>query len=207
LAEDHQLVREGLRALFSQEPALEIVGEASDGLGALELVEKSKPDVLLLDLRLPRLHGLEVLRQIPKRSNTKVLVLSMFSDDAYLLEALALGANGYVVKDCSFAELAQAIRAVASGEQYLSEPLRRKALSASLRWAAPGSPGRVKLSKRELGVLELAAEGKTSTEIATTLFISRRTAEAHRSNLMKKLGLKTQTDLVLYAVRRGLISA
>jgi DNA-binding NarL/FixJ family response regulator len=205
LAEDHHLVREGLKALLKAEPCLDLVGEASDGLQALAIVEKEKPDVLLLDLRIPRLHGIEVMRQLRDQKHTRVVVVSMHSDEPYVIEALKSGVSGYVLKDCPPSELMLAIRTVAAGTQYLCEALRQKALSATLRRLVPGIHG-PQLTKRELLVLELAAEGKTSAEIAETLFISRRTAEAHRANLMKKLGLKTQTDLVLYAVRNGMIS-
>ena len=205
LAEDHKLVREGLKALLKNEPAFELVGEASDGLQAVEIVEKHKPDILLLDLRIPRLHGIEVLRQIRDQHKTRVVVVSMHSDEPYVVEALKNGVSGYVLKDCPPSELIHAIRTAASGGQYLCESLRQKAISATLKRLVPGVQG-PQLTKREVLVLELAAEGKTSSEIAKSLFISRRTAEAHRANLMKKLGLKTQTDLVLYAVRNGLIT-
>jgi DNA-binding NarL/FixJ family response regulator len=205
LAEDHKLVREGLKALLTAEPCFDLVGEASDGLEAVKMVEKEKPDVLLLDLRIPRLHGIEVLRQLRDQPHTKIVVVSMHSEEPYLIEALKNGVSGYVLKDCARAELVEAIRTAASGGQYLAESLRQKAVAATLKRLVPGVRG-PQLTKRELLVLELAAEGRTSAEIATTLFISRRTAEAHRANLMKKLGLKTQTDLVLYAVRNGMIS-
>jgi DNA-binding NarL/FixJ family response regulator len=205
LAEDHKLVREGLKALLKNEGSFELVAEASDGLQAVEIVEREQPDVLLLDLRIPRLHGIEVLRQIRDQEKTRVVVVSMHSDEPYVVEALKNGVSGYVLKDCPPSELIQAIRTAAAGGQYLCESLRQKAISATLKRLVPGVQG-PQLTKRELLVLELAAEGKTSSEIAKKLFISRRTAEAHRANLMKKLGLKTQTDLVLYAVRNGIIS-
>ncbi len=205
LAEDHKLVREGLKALLKAEPCFQLVGEASDGLEAVKLVEKEKPDVLLLDLRIPRLHGIEVLRQLREETRTRVVVVSMHSDEPYVIEALKNGVSGYVLKDCPPSELVLAIRTAADGGQYLCESLRQKAISATLKRLVPGLQG-PQLTKRELLVLELAAEGKTSAEIAASLFISRRTAEAHRANLMKKLGLKTQTDLILYAVRNGIIS-
>jgi DNA-binding NarL/FixJ family response regulator len=205
LVEDHKLVREGFKALLKAEPSFELVGEASDGLEAVEMVEKEKPDVLLLDLRIPRLHGIEVLRQLRDQPHTRIVVVSMHSDEPYVIEALKNGVSGYVLKDCSTAELVEAIRTAASGGQYLAESLRQKTIAATLKRLAPGMRG-PQLTKRELLVLELAAEGKTSGEIASSLFISRRTAEAHRANLMKKLGLKTQTDLVLYALRNGMIS-
>ena len=205
VAEDHRLVREGLKALLRSEPCFELVGEASDGLQAVELAQEQKPDILLLDLRIPRLHGIEVLRQLQDQDKTKVIVVSMHSEDSYIIEALRNRVAGYVLKDCSSAELITAIRTAMSGGQYLCEPLRQKAMTATLKRFLPGMQGQ-QLTKREMVVLELAAEGKTSSEIAQSLFISRRTAEAHRANLMKKLGLKTQTDLVLYAVRNGIIA-
>jgi DNA-binding NarL/FixJ family response regulator len=205
LAEDHRLVREGLKAVLKSEPAFELVGEASDGLEAVALVEKEKPDVLLLDLRIPRLHGIEVLRQLRDQTHTSVVVVSMHADEPYIIETLRNGVSGYVLKDSPASELIQAIRTAAAGGQYLAEALRQKAISATLKRLVPGVTG-PQLTKRELQVLELAAEGRTSGEIAQSMFISRRTAEAHRANLMKKLGLKTQTDLVLYAVRNGMIT-
>ena len=205
LAEDHLLVREGLKSILAAHPAFQIVGEASDGLGAVQLVETLKPDVLILDLRIPRLHGLEVLRQLRGQTFTKVIVVTMYDDDPSLIEALRNGAAGYVLKDCAGAELFEAIRSVQSGEQYLAEALRQKATSAALKRLVPGVH-EPRISPRELVVMQLAAEGRTSAEIASHLFISRRTAEAHRANVLKKLHLKNQTDLVLYAVRNGMLS-
>ena len=179
IAEDHTLVREGLKVMLKSEPSFEVLGEASNGLEAVEMVEKEKPDVLLLDLRIPRLHGTEVLSRLRNTSKTKVLVVSMHSEDTFVVEAFKNGATGYVLKDCKPAELFAAIRSVAAGNQYLCEQLR----------------------PRMLAVFPSAA-----SEIAEALFISRRTAEAHRANLMRKLSLKTQTDLVLYAIRKGIIA-
>jgi len=205
LAEDHALVLQGFKALLEQEPSFEIVGEASNGLEAVQVVEKTKPDVLLLDLRIPHLHGIDVLRQVHERTKTKVVIVSMYSDEPYLIEAMRTDVSGYVLKDCPPEELIRAIRAVASGRQYICESLRQKALSGALKRVVSGTSGG-HLTKREYAVLELAAQGKTSSQIASELVVSRRTAEAHRANLMKKLGLKTQTDLVLYAIRSELIS-
>jgi DNA-binding NarL/FixJ family response regulator len=205
LAEDHKLVRDGLKALLEKEPTFSIVAEASDGLEAVELVMREKPDVLLLDLRIPRLHGIEVLRQLRDQTDTRVVVVSMHADEPYIVEAIKNRVSGYVLKDSPSNDLIQAIRTAASGGQFFSEPLQRKAFHLSLRRVVPGQRS-ANLTKREHVVLELAAEGRTSGEIADRLFISRRTAEAHRANIMRKLGLKTQTDLVLYAVRHGIIS-
>lgn len=205
LAEDDQLVREGLKAILQHHSSFEVVGEAGDGIEAVKLVQTKKPDVLLLDLRIPRLHGIEVLRRLRDGCDTHVVVVSMHADEPYVIEALKNGVSGYVLKDCGSEELIEAIRTAAAGGQYLCEPLRQKAMSATLKRLVPGLQGAY-LTKRELLVLELAAEGKTSAQIAAALSISRRTAEAHRANLMKKLNLKTQTDLVLYAVRNGIIT-
>ena len=202
LADDHELVRDGIRTLLASDPSLEIVAEAGDGLEALEMVQHHHPDVLLLDLRMPRLHGIDVIRHVHGQSGTKVVVLSMHTEEPYLVEALRRGASGYLPKHCSLAELVQGIRAAAGGQDYVPEPLRQRAMSAALK-----TKGRAHVTNREQAVLELAAQGKTSVEIATALQISCRTAEAHRANLMKKLSLKTQTDLMLYALRQGLVSA
>jgi len=207
IAEDHELVREGLKALLKDDPSFELVAEAKDGLQAVELVKKRKPDVLLLDLRIPRLHGLEVLRQVQDAQRTHVVIVTMHSDEPYIIEAFRSGASGYVLKDSPPKVLKEAIRVVAEGSQFICDPLQQKALKATLKRALPGGGTTKGLTKRELVVLEQAASGRTSQEIAAALFISRRTAEAHRANLMKKLGLKSQTDLVLYAIRTGLIAA
>jgi len=204
LAEDHRLVREGLKALLKTESSFELVGEASDGLEALQVVEKTHPDVLLLDLRLPRIHGLDVLRQLRDQKQTKVVVVSMHSDEPYVIQAMRNGVSAYVLKDCPPDELVEAIRIAAAGGQYICDSLRQSALTAGLK-RLTSKQSNQNLTRRETLVFELAAEGKTSQEIAQKLFISRRTAEAHRANLMKKLGLRTQTDLVLYAVRKGIV--
>jgi two-component system response regulator NreC len=206
IAEDHTLVREGLKTLLKSEPSFQIVGEAGDGIEAVSMVKKYKPEVLLLDLRMPGLHGLEVLRQIRDEEQTNVVIVSMHTDEPYIVESLRSGVSGYVLKDCPSSEMVQAIRTAADGGQYLCESLRQRAVAATLKRLIPGA-SKTRLTEREVVVLEMAASGKTCNDVALSLGISRRTAEAHRSNLMKKLGLKTQTDLVLYAIRNGIISA
>ena len=208
LADDHKVVRQGLRALMEAEPDFSVVGEAGDGLEALRLVEQLSPNVLVLDLMMPGLNGLEVARQLSKRSpNIRIVVLSMYSNEAYVLEALSNGASAYVLKDSSSADLVHAVREVSAGRRYLSPPLSDRAIEAYQEKAKAATLDKYEmLTTREREVLQLAAEGHTSTDIAARLGISSRTAEAHRSNLMHKLGMHTQADLIRYALRRGIIA-
>ena len=207
LADDHRVVRQGLRALLEAEPDFRVIGEAGDGLEALQMVEQLKPNVLVLDLMMPGLNGLEVARQLNKHSpQTRTVVLSMYSNEAYVLEALGNGASAYVLKDSSSADLVHAVREVAAGRRYLSPPLSDRAIEAYQEKAKAATLDKYEtLTTREREVLQLAAEGHTNTEIAARLGISSRTAEAHRSNLMHKLALHTQADLIRYALRRGII--
>lgn len=207
LADDHQVVRHGLRVLLESEPAFSIVGEASDGLEAADMLERLHPDVIVLDLMMPGMNGLEVTRQAAHRSpNTNVVILSMHTNEAYVLEALRAGAKAYVLKSATSDELIRAIRQVVSGRRYLSPPLSERAIEAYSR-KAEGTvmdPYEM-LTTREREVLQLAAEGFTNAEIATKLSISPRTAETHRTNLMRKLGLHNQSDLIRFAIRRGIL--
>jgi DNA-binding NarL/FixJ family response regulator len=207
LADDHNVVRQGLRALLETEPDFRIVGEVGDGPEAVHLVERLQPDVLVLDLMLPGLSGLEVTRLVRQGSpKTRVLILSMYADEAYVLRALKNGAAGYVLKDSSAADLVQGVREVASGRRYLSPPLSDRAIERYAQRAEGVTEDSYELlTTREREVLHLAAEGHTNAEIAARLGISPRTAETHRANLMHKLGLETQTNLVRYALRRGII--
>ena len=209
LAEDHHIVRQGLKALLGGEKDFKLLGEAADGLKAVALVESCKPDVLVLDLMIPRLHGLEVIRRIrSEHAATRVIVLSMHSDEPYVVEALRSGALGYVLKDCTASNLAEAISSVAAGKRYLSPVLAERAMEAFFQNPAqPGLDPYDTLTGRERLVLQLAAEGLNNPDIAKKLFISPRTAESHRANLMRKLSLRSQTDLVRYAIRKKIISA
>ena len=208
LADDHHVVRKGMRAVLEAEPDFSLVGEASDGLKTVQLVEHLRPDVLVLDLMMPGLNGIEVTRQVGKRSpQTRVLILSMHANEDYVLEALRNGATGYVLKDTGMAELVKAVREVAAGRRYLSPVLAERAIDAYVRQTQESTLDRYEtLTDREREVLHLAAEGLTNAKVAARLSISTRTAESHRNNMMRKLGLRTQTDLVLYALRRGIIT-
>ena len=207
LADDHHVVRQGLRALLEAEPDLKVIGEAGNGLEAIQLVGQLKPNVLVLDLMMPILNGLEVTRQISKHSSqTRVVILSMYANEAYVLEALGNGASAYVMKDSSSADLVLAVREVAAGHRYLSPPLSDRAIEVYQEKAKAATLDKYEtLTTREREVLQLTAEGHTNSEIATRLGISSRTAETHRSNLMHKLSLHTQADLIRYALRRGII--
>jgi DNA-binding NarL/FixJ family response regulator len=208
IADDHQVVIDGLKALLANEPDMVVVGQANDGLQVLPKVLELKPDVLVLDLMMPGLNGLEVARQMRERAPaTKVIVLSMHSNDAYVVEALRNGVAGYVLKQADAHALLDAVRAVRAGGCYLSPPLSREKLA---RWESETKATMFDpydtLSTREREVLQLAAEGLTSAAIGARLKIGRRTVESHRANVQHKLGIKSHAELVRLAVKRGLVS-
>jgi DNA-binding NarL/FixJ family response regulator len=207
LADDHQVVREGLRLLLEAQPDLCVVGEAADGLEAAELVERLKPDVLVVDLIMPGLGGLDVAREAKRRApKTRIVLLSMHSSDSFVLQALKNGASAYVLKDSSAAELVQAIRTVLAGGRYLSPPLSQKAIDDYVKRAESTEVDVYEtLTSREREVLHLAAEGLGNTAIGARLGISPRTAETHRAHLMDKLGLRSTAALVVYALDHGLV--
>jgi two-component system response regulator NreC len=207
LADDHPLVREGLRALLEADPDFSVVGQADDGVEVPSLVEQLCPDVVVLDLMMPGRSGLEVTHELAQRRDAPpVLILSMHDSEAYVSEALRSGAAGYVLKQAPAAELAVGIRAVAAGVRFLSPPLTERALDAYLRRVGGEPDPYDTLTPREREVLALAAEGHTNADIADRLFISRRTVETHRARAMHKLGLRSHVELVLYAVRRGIVT-
>lgn len=208
LADDHRVVRQGLKALIEREPDLGVVGEAADGLEAIELAVEKKPDVMVIDLMMPGLPGAEVVRRISKlRKDIRVVVLSMHADKSYVAEALDAGASAYVLKDASAGDLVEAIRSVIAGRKYFSPPLTQEQVDSYRERLSTGRLDAYStLSKREREVLQLVAEGHTNKEVADRLSISPRTAESHRASLMKKLGLDSTADLVRYAARRGLVS-
>lgn len=208
LADDHQVLREALRLLLEMQSDFEVIAETGDGLDAVVLTEKYKPDVLIVDMMMPGLSGLEVARRTKRVSpTTKVIVLSMYDTESYVVESLQEGVAGYVLKKSSSQELVFAIRQALDGNLYLSPSLNERAIQAYLQRSADS---RVEdplntLTDRERDVLQLAAEGLSNPQIAEKLTLSARTIEMHRGNLLKKLGLKSQTDLVKFAVKRGLV--
>lgn len=206
MADDHQVVRKGLKALLSAEQDFQIVGEAGDGLEALKQVEEFHPDILVLDLMMAGINGLEVTRQIQKKGlETGVVILSMHSNEAYVLEALRSGAKAYVLKESSPEELIRAIREVFAGRRYLSAPLSERAIEAYLKKTEVQSDPYSQLTTREREILLLTVQGFSNNEIAKRLYISPRTVETHRNNLMRKLGLRSQTQLIQFAMQRGII--
>ncbi len=207
LVEDHQVVREGLRAILEAQPDFVVVHETGDGREVPDVVDRLRPNVLLLDMVLPGLNGLEIMQRVRQRTpNTRVLVLSMHANESYVLEALRNGAAGYVLKTASSRELILAVLAVVAGKHYLSPPLSDRVIAAYAERTQSATDLYETLTTREREVLHLAAEGRKNTEIADRLGVSIRTVETHRANLMRKLNLQTHTDLVRYALRRGLLT-
>jgi len=208
LADDHPIVRQGLRHLLEAEPNLKMVGEASNGLEAVGLVEKFKPDVLIVDIVMPELNGLEVLKQAMERSpQTRCIVLSMQSADVYVVEALKAGALGYVLKETGPSELINAVHQVIQGRRYLSPRISERLIDMLIESSQKSTADPYQtLTNREREILQMAAEGLSSAEIAKRLSISPRTAELHRGRMMNKLGLKNQTELIRYAFKRGILT-
>jgi len=204
LADDHIVVRQGLRSLLDSQPDLDVIGEANDGLEALDMIRTLKPMVSVLDLMMPRLSGLEVTRQVCRFS--QVLILSMHADEAYVLEALRKGASGYVLKDATADELIRAIRIVSAGQHYLSAPYSARAIDAYIHRIKTDSLDPYDtLTHREREILQLVIKGHNSSEIAERLSISQRTVEAHRASFNRKLNLHSQADLIKLAINKGLL--
>jgi two-component system, NarL family, response regulator NreC len=203
LVDDHALVRHGFRMILAAQPDMEIAGEAGNGNDAVELAQKLKPDVVVMDVAMPELNGIEATRRLIELSpRTRVLALSMHKDAVYVREILRAGARGYLLKDSADADLLAAVRAVAKGEGYLSPGVSDAVLSDYRRHVTDPLD---LLTSREREVLQLIAEGKTNKEIATSLTLSVYTVEAHRGRVMEKLNLHSTGELVRFAVRSGLI--
>ena len=205
VADDHKIMREALSYMLETQSDFQVLAGAGDGLEALQLMEKHKPDVLVVDMSMPGLSGLEVARQMKNVSPvTKVIVLSMHDAESYVVDALGAGAAAYVLKKSSSKELILAIRQALAGHLYLSPSLNERAIQAYIQRAQDSRGGDPydALTPREREVFQLAAEGLSNPQIADRLSLSPRTVEMHRANLMKKLGLNSQTELVKYAVKR-----
>lgn len=209
LAEDHTIVRKGIRSLLDDQPNIEVIGEAEDGREAIEKVEQLFPDIILMDNTMPNLNGLEATRQIKKRfPEIKILILTMHTNEEYILQFLRAGASGYLVKQTAPNELVSAIEAVYRGDSFLSPSISRTIIDEFIRQAE--STGKWDsydtLTDREREVLQLLAEGFSSKEIADDLHISVKTVGVHKINLMHKLNLHSQSEITKYAIRKGIIS-
>jgi DNA-binding NarL/FixJ family response regulator len=208
LAEDHTILREGLRALLTADPNFEIIGEAADGRAAVRFVEKQIPDLILMDLSMPRMTGMDAIREIKKRyPQTKIIALTVHKTEEYLRTTLHAGADGYVLKDATRDELMMAIQSVLKGKTYLSPGVSGRVIEGYLEGKESQMPPSTLglLSQREREVLKLIAEGYKNKEIATDLCISLKTVEKHRANLMKKLDLHNAAALTAYAIEQGLV--
>ena len=209
IAEDHTILREGLRSLLSSNPDLDIVGEAQDGQEAIRCVEKLKPQLVLMDLSMPRMNGMDAIKEIKKRSpETKILVLTVHKNEEYILATLQAGANGYALKDSTHAELGMAIKNVLCGNFYMSPGISGKIVEGYLKGKKPLKPTSPwdTLTQRERGILKMIAEGYRNKGIADYLCISVKTVEKHRANLMQKLDLHSVSALTAFAIQKGLIT-
>jgi two-component system, NarL family, response regulator NreC len=208
IADDHTLVRQGLRKILESQTGWVVVGEAGDGRDAVQQTMDLQPDVVVMDIAMPRLNGVEALQQIERRHpNTRVLVLSMYSDEAYVTRAVRAGAAGYLLKDSADVDLIQAVCALSEGKSFFSPAVARVLLDEYVRQLAErGIADRFDtLSEREREVFQLIAEGHSNKEVATMLHISPTTVETHRAHIMEKLDLHSTADIVLCAVRKGIV--
>jgi len=210
LADDHLMVREGIKSIIVKSEDYIVVGEASDGRSALESIERLKPDVAILDIAMPLMTGIEVARQLKKYNpGIKIIMLTQYDDDEYIKELLLVGIDGYILKENASDDLIKAIEEVVKGNKYLSPQVTTKVVSG----LTPDRAGDRKdvvtrfeqLTRRETEILKLIAEGKTNREIASLLFISEHTVKAHRTNIMTKMGMKNLTEVIRYAIKKGLI--
>jgi two-component system, NarL family, response regulator NreC len=208
LADDHNVLRKGLRRILEEQPDLEVVGEAADGREAVTLTNILRPDIVVMDIAMPLMNGLEATRQILLRhSELNVLILSMYSDENYVVQVLRAGARGYLLKDTAEEDLITAVRTVASGQPFFSPKIAKLLLGDGMqRLRQEGvSDSYDLLTAREREVLQLIAEGKSNKESAAALFVSPTTIETHRARIMDKLDLHSTADIVLYAVRKGIV--
>jgi len=209
IAEDHTILREGLRSLLSSHPSFEIVGEAEDGREAIRCVEKFKPDLILTDLSMPKMNGMEAIKEIKRESPaTKVLVLTVHKAEEYILATFRAGADGYILKDSTHSELVMAVKKVLDGKRYISPEISEKVIEGYLegKKTLKSRTSWETLTQREREILKLIAEGYKNKEIADDLCISVKTVEKHRANLMEKLDLHNIQALTAFAIERGLVS-
>ena len=203
IADDHGIVRSGLRLLLERQGDIEVVGEAADGAEAREVAVRERPDLAILDVRMPKLTGLQATREIKQQApEVAILILSMHDDERYLFEALKAGAAGYVLKAQADTDLLDAVRAVERGEPFLTPEAQRALIKDMLE---RGPDGADPLTPREEEIVKLVAEANTTRQIAEILHLSEKTVENHRANAMRKLGMRDRVELVRYAIRRGLI--
>ena len=208
LADDHTIIRSGLRLLLEQQPSFKVVAEAEDGRQAVQLVSKHRPDVVILDIGMPQLNGIEATRQIvAQEPHPNVVILSMHSDESYVLRALKAGARAYILKNAAEADLIRAVHAVSEGKSFFSPVISKMLLEDYVRQVREKEveDSYDLLTPREREILQLIAEGKTNKEIATVLGLSPHTIETHRGNILEKLNLHSVPELILYAVRKGII--
>jgi DNA-binding NarL/FixJ family response regulator len=206
IADDHSIVRDGLKALVANEPGLEVIAEASNGLEAIHLVEEHAPDIVVMDVAMPDLNGIEATRQLVANDPTiKIIALSMHSDRRFVIEMLRAGAMGFMLKDSAFEELLDAIKKVHRGRAFLSSSIMDVVVADYVRnLAGTDSPAYTRLSDRERQVLKLLAEGKTIKEIGFILEVSAKTVETHRLNIRDKLGISSLAELTKFAIREGI---
>jgi two-component system, NarL family, response regulator NreC len=206
LVDDHTVVRRGLRRILEAGADIEIVGEVADGRSAVEIVERQRPSVAIIDISLPGLNGIDVTRQLAKVApDTKVLILSMHADDAYIRASLRAGARGYLLKDADDQDVLKAVTALSAGGSYFSPPVSRIVLDGYLQEGQKPVDELSGLSDREREVLQLIAEGKSNKEVAQALDVAVSTVESHRKHIMEKLGLHNTAEVVRFAVRKGII--
>jgi len=209
IAEDHTILREGLKALFTSQPEFDVVGEAEDGIQAIRCVQTHAPDIILMDLSMPKLNGLEAIKEIKRvNSFTKIIVLTVHSAEEYVLSTLEAGADAYVLKDANRIELLMAMNRVLEGKRYLSPGVSEKVIDGYLegKKGLKGQSAWETLTQREREILKLIAEGYKNKEIADTLCISQKTVEKHRTNLMTKLNLHNVAALTSFAIEKGLVT-
>jgi two-component system response regulator NreC len=207
VADDHTILRQGIKALLDNQEGIEVIGEAKDGREALAIIEETLPDVILMDIAMPGLNGLEATRRIKKKfPRMKVLVLTMYTNEEYIFQILNAGANGYLVKETAFQDLISAIKAVYKNEAFMSPSISKKVINSYIKKAQDDEEQICEiLTTREREILQLIAEGNSSKKIAELLFISPKTVETHRTHIMDKLNIHNRTGLIKYAIRKGMV--